>query len=272
MLDSVRCWSGGGPQNEVWNWGDAISPTLFRYVAGKDPEIIDYKTLDAAPHLMICGSTMKWATETSVLWGIGEIREGMRFVKGDIKPLRVAAVRGPLTRRRLLDANIPCPEIYGDPALLFPKYYAPEIQKRYALGFIPHYIDQNAPALAAFVDEPAVNIIDITQAGRTEKVHAFIDDVLSCQRIVSSSLHGLIIAEAYGIPALWMELSDKVFGGGFKFRDYFLSVRRNPEQHAPLRALPDAARLMALVDDHYADYGPIDFDAEPLLHAFPRSL
>lgn len=176
---------------------------------------------------MICGSTLKWATSGSILWGVGEIAGNMPFLQEDVKPLHVAAVRGPLTRKRLMSANIPCPEIFCDPAFVLPSYYEPAPPlKKYRIGVIPHYIDQGLPALSHLQSMEDVRVIDITQKDVPEhkRIYSFIEDVCSCDLIVSSSLHGVILADAYGIPSKWMVLSDKVFGAGFKFQDYFLSI------------------------------------------------
>jgi pyruvyltransferase len=34
-------------------------------------------------------------------------------------------------------------------------------------------------------------------------------------------LHGLILADAYGVPNVWAKFSDRLVGGDWKFRDYY---------------------------------------------------
>ena len=112
--------------------------------------------------------------------------------------------------------------------------------KRFAVGVIPHYIDQ--PLFhGKLIDDPKIKIIDITQKFSSNKIYDFIDEVLSCEVIVSSSLHGIIISEAYRIPSLWMKFSENLFGGEFKFSDYYLSTGRSNIK--PLSAPPEVLSI-----------------------------
>lgn len=64
-----------------------------------------------------------------------------------------------------------------------------------------------------------LNIIHL----RGTHVEKTINEICSCRFIYSSSLHGLIVSHAYGIPALWFEHT-RLTGDRFKFYDYFSSV------------------------------------------------
>ncbi len=145
-------------------------------------------------------------------------------------PLKVLAVRGPLTREKLRCMGVPCPHVFGDPALLMPMFYAPPRRKEYQLGVVPHWTERGLPAVQKLQREEGVKLIDTVFSRFSCSDHAryfrFIDDICSCERIVSSSLHGIVTADAYGIPANWIRLTHARDGEVFKYRDYFAAAGR----------------------------------------------
>lgn len=213
-------WTGA----EGKNWGDAINPILIKNMSGKEAilphEVINLKNV---PIYSVIGSILGFCSDKNlIIWGSGFISSSSRLIE---KPNKICAVRGPLTRNIIIKQGIDCPEIYGDPALLYPLFYKPVIRKKYKLGVIPHFRDQNHPALSIFKDHPEVVIIDIL-AG----INVVVDSICSCECILSSSLHGIIASDSYGIPSIWMILSDNIGGDRFKFYDYFMSVGRKNEK------------------------------------------
>ena len=202
------------------NVGDMITPWLLQ-CAGvpfrRAPKNVGGK-------ILMCGSVISMACRTGdTVWGSG-------LVSGDVDfqlPGKVLAVRGPLTRKELMKAGVECPGVYGDIALLAPRFYQPSMQKKYILGVVPHYKDLQH---RTFDRIQGAHIISPLR--RASEVPDFIDEVCECERIVSSSLHGVILAEAYGVPATWVEYSNMVRGKGFKFRDYYAA-----KEHVDLDAL-----------------------------------
>lgn len=211
---SLFWWKGCG------NVGDVVSPYL---VAGLLNCKIRPARKAAVNKLVGCGSILHYANSGDFVWGSGAIRSDLELHE---KKLFIASVRGPLTRKLVISAGISCPEVYGDPALLLPqvKPMAAGVKKKWKIGIVPHYVD-------SFMMErfdPSVKILSVGKC-----LDEFLIDLWSCERIVSSSLHGIIFAESYGIPADWVSLSDNVVGSGFKFRDYYLGTEREPIE--PLR-------------------------------------
>jgi pyruvyltransferase len=202
------------------NFGDAINPAVIEYLTGL-PAVHsdDVLYLLPRPTLYCIGSILDNLSEGQpVIAGAGFKWESARIYR---KPSQVIAVRGPLTRDKLLTRGVDCPQLYCDPGLLVPRLF-PKVQgpPAYDFGIVPHYMD--ADALRATKMESggmSVRVIDI-EAPPTEVAAA----IQSCARIASSSLHGIITAHAYGIPAAWIHMSDRVGGEGFKFRDYYGSL------------------------------------------------
>lgn len=195
------------------NWGDALSPVLVELLSGKPALHLEGLHHD---RYLVIGSILGSANERSEVWGSGFIRENESVIG---RPRAVHAVRGPLSRASLLKQGIECPEVYGDPALLLPRFFNPDEPKRYRVGIIPHYVDKRHPWLERYRHDPQVLILDIES-----DIQQFVRAVKSCDVILSSSLHGLICADAYGVPNAWVQFSDDVVGGDFKFRDYRLSI------------------------------------------------
>lgn len=159
------------------------------------------------------GSILDNVETNAIIWGSGLGREWSR-IHG--RPT-ICAVRGKYTLRNLPDCYNKEEIAIGDPALLLPLIIPnPDIQTKYTVGIIPHFMD-----FETFNRRygKQYKIIDI----RTRNAEAFIKDILECEYILSTSLHGIIISHAYNKPALWIRRLEMNVGD-FKFHDYFSSV------------------------------------------------
>ncbi|MFA5050970.1 MAG: polysaccharide pyruvyl transferase family protein [Patescibacteria group bacterium] len=192
------------------NIGDTLTPILLREILKEDVEFVDR---NYQGKFLGVGSIMTALRKNDIVWGTGCIRDIPYMVN---YPCNFLAVRGKLTEE-LLGVKI---GVYGDPALLLPLFYRPTIEVKNTIGVIAHYVEKNEPFFKRLKAD-GVKVIDVEQDYKT-----FVDEVLSCEQIISSSLHGIIIAEAYGIPAKWVIVTDKVIGNGFKFRDYLSGTNR----------------------------------------------
>jgi pyruvyltransferase len=121
-------------------------------------------------------------------------------------------VSGPRTRLRALECGAVCPEVYGDPGLLLPRFYTPAPAQRSGIGLVPHFSDM--PRLAGR-RWPDLRLIDIQ-----DPIERVIDQIAACELVASSSLHGIIAAHAYGVPAVWLKFRDLPSGDDSKFIDY----------------------------------------------------
>lgn len=203
---------------EKENYGDLLSRYLIEKISERPVKWVNPKKQPwhriNKKHYVAIGSVLQHISPHSVVWGSGIIDREHK-----IAPANFRAVRGPKTRQFLLDSGINCPEVYGDPALLLPRYYKPEVRKKYKIGILPHYNDYKQ-VKEIFSDEDGVLVIDMM----TLDVEEVTREILSCEKTISSSLHGLIVSHAYRIPSIWVEFSDKIFGDGIKYLDYLESV------------------------------------------------
>lgn len=228
------------------NWGDDINYWFLKEIV--KPDIISYDLslrtrFFNKPYILGIGSLLTFfPLDNAIVWGSGVMSKDKPIIG---KPKEVRAVRGPLSRKRLLDAGIDCPEIYGDPALLLPLYYAPKVEKKYKLGIVPHYSDMNNQFLETIKAEDGITIIKIRDYENWLDV---IDKIYQCEVIASSSLHGLIVSEAYGVPNVWVKFDDKP-SDNIKFHDFFLSMG-NDRETVLLKDLSDLEKIEKVAEGY----------------------
>ena len=243
--------------------GDELNFYLIKALTSY--EIFNYADLYVRHRINFCciGSIIDsdMLNKDSIIWGTGAI-EGIKKI--GFHPRKICAVRGKLTREYLISQGIDCPAVYGDPALLTPLVYNPRVKKKYVMGIIPHYVDMNNP-LVTYLQNLLPGRISVIKMQGYNDWHEVIDEIKQCNFVVSSSLHGLILADAYQVPNIWVELSDNVTGEGFKFRDYFSSVDRNDKN--PLKV-----NKSLTIDDIYSklkSWKKISIDLDKLIQACP---
>ncbi len=200
------------------NYGDLLGKYLVEKISEKKVVFAWPKKISLwdffEPIYFTVGSILTNVNSKCIVWGSGIISQ-----QSPIKKAKFLSVRGPQTRKFLIDLGYEVPEVFGDPALLLPRFFNPMVEKKYRYGIIPHYNDWKF-VKECYKDRTEIVLIDMMTDDIESKTIAF----LQCEKIVSSSLHGIIVAHAYGIPAVWQKFSDKVFGDDIKYQDYLESV------------------------------------------------
>lgn len=202
-----------------YNFGDEITPWLFKKMCNiSQPSPCNIK-LSKEPVLLAVGSIMRLSSHKTSVWG-----SGIRNIdQSDFtKSKKYHAVRGRFTRKQLLNLGYECPEVYGDPGLLLPRYYNPTIPKKFKLGIIPH-VSEYVDIKNKYSKFKEVLVIDLA----TNNIEKVVNEILSCKTTVSTSLHGIITSVAYGIPTRWLKYSDRITGDDIKFYDFFSSIDRD---------------------------------------------
>lgn len=204
-MSDLRVWWPRSPR--PGNLGDVLTPAILDRL-GHRARWVDQGSAD----LLATGSIIRFARAGQTVWGSG----AMWATDRPDRRARYLAVRGPLTGRVVTEAGGTDPGVYGDPALLLPELVNGAVPKIHDLGLVPHYVDREIVRKL----HPGERRIDVLRANPLDVVR----EIRQCRAIVSSSLHGVIVAHAYRIPAAWVRWSDKLSGDDTKFHDYAASV------------------------------------------------
>ena len=237
-------------QDSPFNLGDSLGRVIVSFLLEKKGISVD-QWIPQKKHLFtvgsnIFGSSIKGNYQNATIWGSGILSEPSRreslAQKLSRRQLDIRAVRGPLSREVLLRFGHKCPEVYGDPAILMPLFYEPNVEKRYEYIVIPQFVHE-CEFRKAHPNERMVSM-------NTDNYQAVIDSIVASEVVYTSSLHGIILAESYGVPAVFFrDLAKRV---DFKYLDYYYSTGRKDFQIAESFAeaqkkeplpLPELSRL-----------------------------
>lgn len=242
------------------NLGDMLSEVVVHNMCER-LNIDKDKRVGRTKHLYAIGSILYFENQDATVWGTGCLCDLDKTMNNIIhqkymRTLDVRMVRGPKTQESLNKLGIKCPSIYGDPAMLMPLFYTPNGKKCNKTVVISHFKDKI-----------------VTNGGKDEIVYTNmvcsewrdkIDLIASARCVISSSLHGVILAESYGVPAV--VLQPKAQKNIFKYEDYYYGTGRKKFQI--VNSVEDALKI------NFDDIELPDVKAiqENLIYHFPKDL
>lgn len=246
------------------NFGDEITAPLVERLTGRRVEW-------APPHrceLVGAGSVIqrvlpRQKENRPLFWGTGYISGGAET--DPLDHVEALAVRGRSTLSRIENTS-PAPAVLGDPGILAPLLVDGSVRKRHVLGVIPHYHDAELRSVQQLRElGPEVRVVDV---GWTPQEVA--REIAACDAVISSSLHGLIFADALGVPNAHVRLSTKPLGGLYKFYDYY-SAYSAPDRYQQYR-LPESVpasvnEVVEAVVENYVEPTGIDELQQGLIQA-----
>ncbi|AYV68240.1 polysaccharide pyruvyl transferase family protein [Niallia circulans] len=243
--------------NKKPNLGDGLAIVIYDWM-------LDYYGLDkeqkvnGTKHLLTVGSLIGMGGFDATVWGSGiHSVSSMEAVVKQKKNRKydIRAVRGPITRWFLQGIGYECPEVYGDPGILLPLIYKPEnVEKKYPISVIYH-MSQNGKDGNRRDDLNYINI-------ETYDHKSFLNDVVASELVISSTLHGIILAEAYGVPAIFLKkgMDQEII----KFYDWYFSTGRTSVKMA--ETLDEALKMQAMELPNLSEM------QEQLIAVFPKDI
>lgn len=147
-----------------------------------------------------------------------------------IRKMQFPVVRGNLTVDILKKSGCLKDDdvVVGDIGLLASDLLSEKIEKKYSLGVVPHFRDLDSPLIWKILEQtPRSTCINVQDTPMN-----VVRKIAECERIVSTSLHGLIVADSLHVPNLWLEnpwvhYERPIEDYRFKYKDYYSALGRD---------------------------------------------
>ena len=249
-------WWKGKP-----NFGDVLSSLVVAHISGRPVVHSGVREAD----LIAVGSLLRAVSRKHKsprpsgkpwVWGSGMMAE---VNPGFVKNVEITLLRGPVTAG-LLKLNI---TKFGDPGLLTDSVLPNPPERQDRIGVVLHHLQFQDEALVQRLQaDPAVTLID-----PRDDVRDVCHQIASCAHVYSASLHGLIVADSYGVANTWIDLGDHP---RLKYIDYAASIGRDMPVPLGLDAIPDHMKTLRDGPLPYAD--GIARARHDILTTFPEPL
>jgi polysaccharide pyruvyl transferase WcaK-like protein len=290
------CWAASSSDTKGYaNLGDALSAVIVSALSGLPVKHVHFNrqqsklvAVGSIGHAISGGEAVMWGTGVSIRGGV--LGRNVPRTRYDMR-----ALRGTISADHFRNLGVFVPLVYGDPVWFLPSIFHEPVEKKWELGVIPHIQDIEgfgpdarppAESLRYVVDDAdakAVTVINTWHRADWQGMKQTLRRILSCKRIVSQSFHGVVIAEAYGIPVLnFRQMAGRKNGpmrislqrpcttdpriyefyGGGRARNFVMYAQRREER-------TDWAAVIRAVDRTWRAF---EFNALPLLDAFPLPL
>jgi polysaccharide pyruvyl transferase WcaK-like protein len=290
------CWAASSRDtNGYANLGDALSAVIVSALSGMPVRHVNFNesrsklvAVGSIGHAIVGGEAVLWGTGVSIRGGV--LVRNVPRTRYDIR-----SIRGRISAGHFRNLGVHVPEIYGDPVWFLPSIFHEPVDQKWELGVIPHIQDvagygpdARPPADSLrykidAADADTVRLINTWHSPTWEGMKQTLRQIRECKRIASQSFHGVVIAEAYGIPVLNFRqlggrrggllhlrldrpcVSDprihEFYDGGRAQRFPMYAQRRDQrtDWQAVIRAVDSA-------------WQPFEYDPFPLLQSFPLPL
>lgn len=294
--------------NDMPNFGDRLNEDVCRFLSGSDPVWASPKRCNAA----FIGSIFekfiyrrkRWTADALWIkyfrskvdvWGSGFIKESESSDERLMRRLNVRAVRGKITLERLrrLTGQTLDDVAAGDPGLLASRLYPAKNPAFRVCGIIPHHaeladVKRSAETIAMERDT------GILQASTVKSMPAFdrlariipgavvlnpesapnvvIGRISECETILSSAMHGLIVADSFGIPNMRVVASESLMGGDYKFKDYYSVFSRERYRRIDICGELPNNILDCVIGGYINPVKEVELINNALLASFPSSM